>query len=46
MSNQNEEIKLSNEYLNDKKQVLKLKEAKTKKCVWMTWKNTSEIILH
>ena len=31
MNNQNEEIKLSNEYLNNKKQVLKLKEAKTKK---------------
>ena len=33
MSNQNEEIKLSNEYLNNNKQVLKLKEAKTKKCI-------------
>jgi len=30
MSNQNEEIKLSNEYLNNNKQVLKLKESKTK----------------
>ena len=30
MSNQNEEIKLSNEYLNNNKQVLKLKESKAK----------------
>ena len=31
MNNQNEEINLSNEYLNDNKHVLNLKEAKTKK---------------
>ena len=44
MSNQNEEIKLSNEYLNNNKQVLKLKESKTKK-MYLDDKEKSKLTL-